>query len=176
MQHDDRRVLVFTGDGNGKTTAALGLALRAIGHGYRVAVIQFVKNDDSVGEIRALRQLASVDHVLGGSGWIPFQQGTALDEHRHAALQTLWRAREIIEAGRHGMVILDEVCLAVCCGLLNQQDVVEVIGALHPGTRLVLTGCGATRRLIELADTVSDIRSVKHAFRDGVRAQAGVER
>ncbi len=107
------RILLFTGDGKGKTTAALGLALRAAGHGMTVAVVQFLKNDASVGEAAALRHLPQVSLLQTGLGFVPARSAPAFAQHRDAAAAGLVAAAERIASGRHAVVVLDEGCLAV---------------------------------------------------------------
>jgi cob(I)alamin adenosyltransferase len=170
------RVLIFTGDGKGKTTAALGMALRASGHGLQAAVIQFIKNDSSVGELQAVENMPNVDAVQTGLGFLPPPASGEFVRHKTAAQQGLRKAEQIIAGRKHFLVILDEICLAVVHGLVEEQQVLELIRRAPPDTCLVLTGRGATERLIAAADTVTEMRSVKHGFENGRSAQQGVER
>jgi cob(I)alamin adenosyltransferase len=169
------RILIFTGDGKGKTTAAFGMAVRAAGHGLRVAVIQFIKNDASLGELRAAQDMPNIDMVQTGLGFLPPSNSEDFVRHKAAAQQGLRKAEEIITAGRYFLVILDEICLAVAEGLVEEQQVLELIQEAQPDTCLVLTGRGATGSLIAAADTVTEMRSIKHALRSGHSAQKGVE-
>lgn len=169
------RILLFTGNGKGKTTAALGMALRAAGHGMPTLVLQFVKQDPTSGEIAAVGSLESVDIVQTGLGFLPAERSPALARHREAAEAGFARAREAILCGRYSLVVLDEICFAVARGLLNEADVLELLGRLPDGINVVLTGRGATPGLIDAADTVSDIRCVKHAAEQGRGARKGVE-
>ncbi|MHB8875581.1 MAG: cob(I)yrinic acid a,c-diamide adenosyltransferase [Myxococcaceae bacterium] len=170
-----RRLLVFTGDGKGKTTAALGMVLRACGHGQRALVLQFIKADDSTGEIAALRHLPGVELVQSGRGFVPSPGSPALAEHREAARAGLRLADRALQAGAHELVVLDEVCTAVAKGLLDEGEVRAVLDRAHPGLCVVLTGRGATAGLVEAADTVTEMRCVRHAFGQGLRAEKGVE-
>ena len=170
------RILVFTGTGKGKTTAALGMALRAGGHGMRACMIQFVKNDPSTGEIAALEMLETLEIVQTGRGFVPPRDAPAFAEHQAAAETGLAKARETIVSGRYDIVILDEICFAISVGLLAEGDVVKVVKAAPAEMCIVLTGRGATDGLVKLADTVTDMRCVKHAMDDGRTAQKGVER
>ena len=169
------RILVFTGDGKGKTTAALGMALRAAGHRMKVAIIQFVKADADVGEVRALANNPQIEITQTGLGFLPSPADPRWAAHCAAAEAGLRKAAESIEAARHDMVILDEVCFAVARGLLKEADLIAVLRRARPGMILVLTGRGATEGLIALADTVTEMRCVKHALQNGVSAQKGVE-
>jgi cob(I)alamin adenosyltransferase len=169
------RVLIFTGDGKGKTTAAFGMAMRAAGHGLRVAVVQFIKGDPRTGELRAAQDLPGIDVVQTGLGFLPPPTSQAFARHQAAAQQGLRKAEEIIAGGEHFLVVLDEVCLAVASGLIEERQVVEAIEKARPNTCLILTGRGATEGLIAAADTVTEMRPIKHGLESGRGAQKGVE-
>ncbi len=169
------RILIFTGDGKGKTTASLGMALRAHGHGIPIAVIQFVKNDIETGEYAVLSRLPGVDITVAGRGFVPPQNDPAWQEHRRAAEEGLKIAGEAIRSGRYGLVILDEGCYAVARELLSEAAVLQLLKEAPPGVTIALTGRGATEGLIAAADTVSEIRCIKHGFDSGRKAQKGVE-
>ena len=170
------RVLIFTGDGKGKTTAALGMAFRMSGHGLRSCVIQFVKSDASVGEIAAAAASASIEIHPTGLGFIPPADDPRFAEHRAAAQAGLHKAAEILAGDHFALVILDEICLAVARGLIDERQVVDLVGRASSETCLVLTGRDATPALIALADTVTEMRCLKHGFQEGCVAQKGVER
>lgn len=173
---EEPRILLFTGDGKGKTTAALGMALRAAGHGMRVLVLQFVKKDPTIGEMAAVASIENIDLVQTGRGFVPSPDQSQFSEHAEAAQTGFARAVEAVLSGQYGMVILDEICVAIARGILPEEDVIDLLGRLPRATRLVLTGRDATPTLIDLADTVSDMRCVKHALQTGRPAQKGVER
>jgi len=170
------RIVLFTGNGKGKTTAALGMALRALGHGMRVAVVQFVKGDTSVGELQMLRAMEQVDSVVGGMGFVPPDSSPVFKRHRDAAERTLAQAVDILAGGAYQMVILDEVCNAIAKGLLQERDVVRAIRRATQNSCVVLTGRNASAGLMEIADTVTEMNCVKHGFAAGIPAQDGVER
>lgn len=170
-----KRVLLFTGDGKGKTTAALGMALRAAGHGMRVMILQFLKQDSSTGEIAALAALPTVDLLQVGRGFVPPPNDPRRAEHAAAARDGLARARNATTSDQYDMVVLDEICGAVATGLLNEKHVLDLIASAAPGLCLVLTGRGATEGVIAAADTVTEMRCIKHALQDGMAAQKGVE-
>jgi cob(I)alamin adenosyltransferase len=175
MNHKPR-ILIFTGNGKGKTTAALGMAFRASGHGLRCSIIQFIKSDQSVGEIAAAAASGQIEIHTTGLGFLPPAGDPRFVEHRAAAQAGLRKAAEIIAGGASQMVILDEICLAVARELLNEQEVVELLAQAPPETCLVLTGRDATPALIALADTVTEMRCIKHGLQAGRAAQKGVER
>ncbi len=170
------RILLFTGDGKGKTTAALGLAFRASGHNLRTCVIQFIKGDASVGEVAAAAASPRTRIIQTGLGFLPPRTSPAFGEHVAAAQTGLCQAAEAIASGQFELVILDEICLAVARDLIDEQQVVELVAQTPSDRCLVLTGRGATPGLIALADTVTDMRCVKHGLQTGRTAQKGVER
>jgi len=165
-------VIVYTGDGKGKTTAALGTALRAVGHGRRVVFIQFIKAW-SVGEHEAAKRLAPHLEIFRmGRGFVV---GQPTDEHLRAAREALEFVRRCLKEGRHDMVVADEIFSAVGLKLLSAEDVESLLADRPPEVHLVLTGRGAWPSLIERADLVTDMRLVKHPYEKGVEAQEGVE-
>jgi cob(I)alamin adenosyltransferase len=168
------RILIFTGDGKGKTTAALGMALRAAGHAMRTCVIQFIKSAES-GEHRAARELPGVEIVRTGIGFVPPANDPAFARHKEAAEEGLRKAAEAIPSGRFDVVVLDEVCVAVAKGLLEESRVIETVQRAAATQVIVLTGRGATEGLMDLADTVTEMRCVKHGRSTGWREQKGVE-
>jgi cob(I)alamin adenosyltransferase len=170
------RILLLTGDGKGKTTAALGMALRASGHGMKVCVVQFIKADPTVGEVIALGHMANVEIFQTGLGFVPASDDPRIVDHRAAAERGLRLAADVIARSDCFLVVLDEICLAVTLGLLAESQVIELLRQARPESCLVLTGRGASQGLIDLADTVTEMRSVKHAMHAGVPAQKGVER
>jgi cob(I)alamin adenosyltransferase len=164
---------VYTGEGKGKTTAAFGLALRAAGHGKRVWIGQFMKARPS-GEIAALRDnpLIVVEQY-GDPGCIRRDEVTA--RHRTHAGEGLARAAAALTSNDNDLVVLDEIDVAVLFGLLSEQDCVELIEARPPQVELVITGRSASPAVIERADLVTEMREVKHYYRQGVQARAGIE-
>lgn len=169
------RILIFTGDGKGKTTAALGLALRAAGHGMRVLMLQFVKGGQQTGELLAARRIPGFEIEQRGCGFVPAAGSPQFDVHRQAAQEVLRDAAAALRAGSHDVVVLDELCVAVAKNLVSEQDALEVVALARPGTVLVLTGRGATPGLIAAADTVTEMCLRKHGLKSGIKAQRGVE-
>jgi cob(I)alamin adenosyltransferase len=169
------RILIFTGEGKGKTTAALGMALRAAGHGMRTCIVQFIKDDASVGEVAAIRDIAAIDIFQTGRGFLPAAGDAEIPVHRAAAEEGLRKVREVLANGQYSLVILDEVCIAIARDLLQEQEVIDVVRTARPETCVVLTGRYASAGLIAIADTVTEMRCVQHAFDKGIGAQKGVE-
>lgn len=172
---DAPRILVFTGDGKGKTTAALGMALRASGHGMKTIIIQFVKSDPTTGELAACRHLPGCEIVQTGRGFVPERADPAFREHMMAAAEGLKLAARALSSGAYNLVILDEICTAVGKGLLDEGQVIEVVRKGASGICVVMTGRNATAGLISIADTVTDMHMVKHGFQEGRGGQEGVE-
>ena len=169
------RILIFTGDGKGKTTAALGMALRASGHRMRTLVLQFMKADDTVGELAGLRYLPGVEAIQMGRGFVPSPANPAFLEHRQAACQALERALNSLRSRKYDLMILDEICTAMDKGLISEDQILKLIEESGEGSCLVLTGRGAAQRLIAEADTVTEMRNLKHGLTQGITAQKGVE-
>jgi len=174
--HGKGLVLVHTGDGKGKTTAALGLALRAAGHGRKVFIIQFMKGDPDYGELVVIRRhLGSYIEVVQ-SGLPTFvDRDDPSPEDRRLARDGMDLAGHILKAGAHGLVILDEVNVALDYGLVNLQELLEKVANRAPGVDVVLTGRNAPAALLAAADLVSEVVEVKHHFRRGVPARKGME-
>ena len=175
MTERKSRILIFTGDGKGKTTAALGMALRASGHGLRTLFLQFIKANKAVGELTALKYLPGVEAIQMGRGFVPAVTDLAFPEHHQAARHGLEKAAEALRSKRYDLIILDEICTAMGKGLLTEDQVMDLIEESGGVSCLVLTGRGATKRLIAKADTVTEMRNLKHGLSDGIAAQKGVE-
>ncbi len=168
-------LIVNTGTGKGKTTAAFGLAMRARGRGMRVAIVQFIKpGTANFGEIRAARDLG-IEVEGMGDGWT--WRSKDLDESAALARAGWARAQEVIEAGEHDLVVLDEFTYPLHYGWLDTAEVLAWIAAHKPSMlHLAITGRYAPDALIEAADLVTEMRLVKHPFKEqGIRAQPGIE-
>lgn len=169
-------VQVYTGNGKGKTTAAFGLAIRAVGHSFKVYIIQFMKGRDDCGELEGLKRLwpeCQLEH-FGGQGWV--RKGEQhQEEHIHEARKGFLRAQEIILSGEWDIVILDEIVNALWFGLIPESEVLELLGKKPPHVELVLTGRNASQSLIERADLVTEMVLKKHPFEQGIIARLGIE-
>ena len=168
-------VLVFTGDGKGKTTAALGLVLRTLGHGEQVAVVQFIKGGWHPGEARALELFGESLHWHAlGEG---FTWETQDRERDRQLVQQAWqRSLDYLAAADRKLVVLDEVNVALKLGYLELEQVLEGLALRPPLTHVALTGRGAPAGLLERADLVTEMKLLRHPFREqGVKAQAGIE-
>ncbi len=168
--------LVFTGNGKGKTTAALGMAMRAWGQGMKVLMIQFIKGGWKYGELKAAEKLGpGFEMRQMGEGFIKDAGGDGLAVHRAAAQKALAEARQAAGEPGYDLVILDEINYAVHYGLVELADVLELIRAKPPGLHLVLTGRNAAPEVVELADLVTEMKEVKHPYSSGTKAQKGIE-
>jgi len=167
-------VQVYTGDGKGKTTAALGLAIRAAGAGSKVFIAQFLKKGD-YSEIKALERFSDLITVEQ-FGLGRFVRGKPAPEDIAAAHKGLEIIKKILASGKHQMVILDEANVAAVCGLVSIDDLLAVIEQKPPHVELILTGRGAAPQVIERADLVSEVKAIKHYFNNGVKARVGIEK
>jgi len=166
-------VVVNTGDGKGKSSSAFGVMGRAWARGWRVCVIQFMKSDDwNVGERKLADHLGVEWHTLGdGFTW----ESPDLDETAARAVHAWESSKEKLASGHYDLLILDELTYAVTFGWVDVADVVAAVGGRAPKTNVVITGRDAAPELIDLADTVTEMRKVKHAFDRGITAKKGIE-
>ena len=167
---------MYTGDGKGKTTAALGLALRAAGSGLKTYIGQFMKGSD-YGELKAVQALGEHIHIeqYGGASCIRWQEQPAQEEVARAQAG-LDRARQAMLSGDYDIVVLDEINMAVHFRLLSIDDLMGLIEVKPSKVELICTGRKAPKELIERADLVSEIREVKHYYQQGVDARTGIEK
>lgn len=170
-------VQIYTGTGKGKTTAAIGAGIRAVGQGLRVHMIQFLKGGDNFppyGEVRALEQIPRF--TLEQYGPSHFVNPEAIsDEDREIVKRGLQRAKEILSSGDYDLVILDEINVILHLGMATLQEVLDLLNRKATQTEVILTGRGAPEALFERADLVSLIEAVKHPFDKGVKARPGIE-
>jgi cob(I)alamin adenosyltransferase len=168
------KVHVYTGDGKGKTTAALGLSIRAAGAGLWVFIAQFIKADE-YSEIKALKRFSDIITVeqfgLGG-----FIGGRPTARDVEAAQKGVARVMEIISSGKYDVVVLDEANVAVKYELISEQDLLDIIEAKLKNTELVITGRDASAKIIAKADLVTQMKAVKHYLQNGVKARVGIEK
>ncbi len=172
-------VSLYWGDGKGKTTAALGTALRALGHGYRVHLIQFFKGGSKsgfqeYGELIALRRFERFSYEqFGISDWI---RGEPTAEQKEVGRKALEASRRAISSGEYDLVILDEILYAASLGILATTDILELLEQKAPQTEIILTG--SHKRLPELeavADLVTEVKKIKHPYDRGIKARKGIE-
>lgn len=165
---------VYTGNGKGKTTAAIGLSIRAAGAGLKVYIAQFIKMGD-YSEIKALKRFSDLITVEQ-FGLGRFSNGKPSPEDIEAAQKGLEKVKSIMKANEYKIVILEEANVAVRNGLIQVEDLIELIINKSFETELVITGRGASDRVIEKADLVTEMKSVRHYFQKGVPARVGIEK
>ena len=167
-------VQVFTGDGKGKTTAALGTVIRALGHGLRIYIVFFMKGKYPYGEFSTLADLPNVDVASFGLRCFTDPAYVNLEEVKEAEL-ALSAADEAMKSGKYDLVVLDEVNVAVACKLVEVDKVVRLVEDKPRNVELILTGRNADTRIIELADLVTEMVKIKHPYDKGVLARKGIE-
>jgi len=167
-------VQVFTGNGKGKTTAALGTILRAAGHGLRVFIVFFMKGDYDYGEFSTLSRLPNVDMSSFGFRHFTDPANVKPEEIEQAKL-ALAAARKAILSGNYDLVVLDEVNVALSYHLIELDELVQLVRDKPPGLELILTGRHADTKLIEMADLVTEMANIKHPFEKGIKARKGIE-
>ncbi len=166
-------ILLNTGEGKGKTTAALGVAFRALGHGMRVGMLQFIKGKWRTGERRLGEHTPNLTWLTMGRGFTWESEDLARDR---AAAAAAWQtARQWLNGDDFDMVVLDEITYVVNYGFVPVEEVVAALKSRREGLHVILTGRAAHQELVALADLVTEMRAVKHPYRDGVRAQKGIE-
>jgi cob(I)alamin adenosyltransferase len=170
-------VIVYTGKGKGKTTAALGIVLRAVGHGYKVGMIQFIKGEWYYGELTSSKRLEpEFELIVAGKGFVGIiDDDHPIEDHQKAAAQALAVAREKLASGRYDVLILDEINYAVKLNLITEQDVLDLIKSRPQKTTLVITGNYAPEKVIEAADLVTEMREIKHPYKAGIKAKKGID-
>jgi cob(I)alamin adenosyltransferase len=171
-------IVVHTGEGKGKSTAAFGVALRAAGHGQKVGIVQFVKGTWKTGEQAAIQRFPEITHVVSGAGFT--WEGQDRDKEAAAARQGWQAALDMIEAARaqppaYDLVVLDELCVALGYHQLALDEVLAAVRAKPAELSIVVTGRDAPAELIALADTVTEMRPLKHAFEASIKPRRGVD-
>ncbi|HSG74290.1 MAG TPA: cob(I)yrinic acid a,c-diamide adenosyltransferase [Nitrosopumilaceae archaeon] len=173
----DSLVIVYTGKVKVKTTAALGMALRAVGHKQKICFIQFIKGSWHYGELDSLQRLTpELELVVSGKGFVGIIDDTSpKEEHKKVANEAIQLSKERIQSGKYDLVILDEVNYAVNLGLIDIKQVIDLIKSRPTNVSLVLTGNHARTELIELADLVTEMKEIKHPFQSGIKAKKGID-
>ena len=167
------RIIVNTGDGKGKTTAAFGTALRASGHGQRVAIVQFLKGSWNYGEVAALQGNPNVDLRRVGSGFT--WEAEDPEVPRGLAREAWELSKDLAASDQFELLILDELNYAVTEGYVGVDEILDFLRAKPERLSVIITGRNAARGLIDAADTVTEMRCIKHAFESGAPAKKGIE-
>lgn len=167
------RVIINTGNGKGKTTAALGTAFRALGHGNKVCVIQFLKGQGQYGERVMAAKLENLDWFICGKGFVFKKEN--IEEDRLVAREGFQLAKEKVDSDQYDLIILDEITYLPLYDFLDVEEIVKMIIEKPKRLSIIMTGRDADPKLVEIADTVSCIEPVKHAYDQGIKAQKGIE-
>ncbi len=169
-------IQVYTGDGKGKTTAALGLAFRASGHGLKTYMIQFMKGEIFYGELGAAKKLSDTITIkqMGRPDFVNKKDPDPIDIKM--AEDALELSKNVIASGDYNLVILDEINVALDFGLIKIADVIEIIESKPPELEIILTGRYAPKEIVEIADLVTEMVEIKHPYNAGVEARIGIER
>ncbi len=170
-----KNILIFTGNGKGKSTAAFGMAIRAYGHGHRIKILQFMKSDDTTGEIHTLREKLGIEIKQTGLGFVPKPDSPKYAAHREAAQKGFAEAVDAMQSGAYDLLVLDEICGSISCGLIDEAQVLDALAQSRDDINIALTGRNATEALIAVADTVSEVVPIKHAMEAGKPAEIGIE-
>ena len=170
-------VIVYTGKGKGKTTAALGIALRAVGYKKKICMIQFIKGSWHYGEMHSSKKLEpEFEMIAVGKGFVGIlDDKSPKEDHKETAKEAIRISKEKIRSGIYDIVILDEINYAVNLELISIKEVMELIESKPSETDLVLTGNYAKKEIIETADLVTEMKEVKHPFQLGIKAKKGID-
>ena len=173
----DGLTIVYTGKGKGKTTAALGIALRATGYEKKICMIQFIKGSWHYGEMDSAKRLEpEFEMIAVGKGFVGIiDDKSTKEDHERIAKEAIKISNEKIQSGNYDIIILDEINYAVNLGLISIEDVLNLIKLKPQGIDLVLTGNYAKDEVIEVADLVTEMKEIKHPFRQGVKAKEGID-
>ncbi len=176
MKETQGLIIVNTGNGKGKTTASLGLGMRAWGQGLKVLVLQFIKGSWKYGELQAAERMGA-DFVIRqlGEGFVRNAQEEAITSHKDAAQEALENAKKEIMSGKWDMIILDEINYAIKYGLVSLEAVMDLLEAKPQSLHLVLTGREARPEIIDKAHLVTEMKAIKHPLKQGIKAQIGIE-
>ena len=174
---EDGLVIVYTGNGKGKTTAALGLAMRAVGYDHKVCMLQFIKGSWHYGEMDSSKKLEpNIELIAIGKEYVGIlDDNSPREEHEKYAAEALRICREKINSGNYNVVILDEVNYAINLGLIDVQEIIKLIKEKPSNLDLVLTGRDVKEEIVELADLVTEMKEIKHPFKSGIKAKKGID-
>ena len=170
-------IIVYTGKGKGKTTAALGIVLRAVGYGYKVAMIQFIKGEWYYGELTSSKRLEpEFEMIAAGKGFVGIiDDDHPIEDHQSSAREAVALAQDKLSSGAYDIMILDEINYAAKLNLISEQDILDIISTKPEKTSLVLTGNYVPESVIAAADLVTEMKEIKHPYQKGVKAKKGID-
>ncbi|WP_339135664.1 MAG: cob(I)yrinic acid a,c-diamide adenosyltransferase [Candidatus Electrothrix sp. GW3-4] len=167
-------ILLFTGHGKGKTTAALGMTMRAAGHGMKTCFLQFIKGSWKYGEMEAMARFREeIDFYVMGRGFT--WKSDDLEKDKAVAREAWEKAKEVIMSGKYHTVVLDEFTYLLRYGMIEKEEALEVLRRKPEDLHICITGRDAAEELVALADLVTEMQPIKHPYQQGIRAQKGVE-
>jgi cob(I)alamin adenosyltransferase len=169
-------IQVYTGDGKGKTTASLGLALRAAGHGYKTIMIQFMKGKIDYGELKAQKLLEPYLKIVQAGGPHFIKRGSPSEQDIKMAHEGIEEAKRAFKEGNYNIVILDELNVAVDFGLIPLDQAIELVQQKPRHVELIITGRYAKQEIIDRADLVTEMKEIKHYYQKGIQARDGIEK
>ncbi len=177
FMENDGLTIVYTGKGKGKTTAALGIALRATGYGKKICMIQFIKGSWHYGEMDSSKRLEpEFEMVAIGKGFVGIiDDKSSKEDHEKVAKEAIRISNEKIQSGKYDIVILDEINYAVNLKLISVEEVLNIIQSKPKEMDLILTGNYAKDEVIKVADLVTEMREIKHPFQQGIKAKKGID-
>jgi cob(I)alamin adenosyltransferase len=167
------RVILNTGNGKGKTTAALGTVFRALGHGQRVCVIQFIKGAGTYGERLMAEKLEGLDWHICGKGFVFRKEN--IEDDRKIAREGFELAKRLIDGGDYELIVLDEITYLPLYDFIGVEEIVAAVTEKPESLSIIMTGRNAAQELVDVCDTVSEIQEIKHGYQNGIKAQKGVE-
>jgi len=170
-------IIVYTGNGKGKTTAALGICVRAAGYDFKISIVQFIKGSWHYGELDGIKKhLPNVELYQGGKGCVGIlNDKLPIEEHIKAAAATLKMTEELMLSGKYNMLILDELNVAVSLGLIDIKNVMDLLDMKPEKMDVIITGRNAHEDLIKRADLVTEMKEIKHPYRKGILARKGID-
>ena len=177
MTMDKGLIIVYYGNGKGKTTAALGVALRAIGYEWNVCMIQFIKGEWNYGEIYSSNRLKpNFELVITGKGFVGIiDDDHDFTEHVESSKNALAIAKEKIDSGKYSIVILDEINYALKLGLIEEKEIISLLDSKPPEVTVILTGNHLTDNIFRIADLVTEMKEIKHPYKKGIKAKKGID-
>jgi len=175
-KNNDGLILIYTGNGKGKTTASLGTAFRSIGYNWNVCIVQFIKGDWKYGEMEAVKLIPNIELHQMGRGFCKIMGDDIPEsEHRESAENALEFVTEKMLSNKYQLLILDEIFVAISLGLLKEKKVIEFIKKKPNQVNLILTGRDATKKIIEIADLVTEMKEIKHPYQKGILSKKGID-
>ncbi len=176
-EKDKGLIIVYYGKGKGKTTAALGVALRAIGYNLRVAMIQFIKGEWDYGELHSSQKLGpNFELIVTGKGFVGIiDDDHHIDEHIQSSRNALRISKEKIKSKEYNIIILDEINYALKLNLISEEEVIEILNSKPFEVNIIMTGNYISEKILEIADLVTEMVEIKHPFRKGIKAKRGID-